>query len=105
MRRIKIPQGRLSAVYGLLPRGIDNPITAREISSATHIPPRNVYEILNLLVMSYDVPVGGVRGKQHRGYFIITNQAELAAAITPLRRSAREMAARVRKLAHMRIQK
>lgn len=101
MKRKAIPSGRLTAVLEQIPRGIERPVTVTEISKATGIPRRNIYECINLLIMQYDVPIGGVRSKGRRGIFIATNEAERAAAVTPLANSAREIQRRVNKLQQM----
>lgn len=51
--------------------------------------------------MQYDVPIGGVRSKGRHGIFIATNEAERAAAVTPLANNAREIQRRVNKLQQM----
>lgn len=89
--------GNIKAVYEMLPRGCKAPITASRISSRLNIPKRDVYGIINTLVMSCDIPVGGLRSDKH-GYFIITNEDERRMAINPLEHHATEIMARVEKI-------
>lgn len=94
----KQPTGRLAAVLDLIPRGIEHPITIATIAERTGISPRDVYSIIRVLLMQYDVPIGGIRSQGLHGVFIATNEQERAAALKPLANNAHEILRRVYKL-------
>lgn len=99
------PTGRVAAVLDLIPRGIEHPITIATIAERTGISARDVYSILRVLLMQYDVPVGGIRSHGLHGVFIATNEQERAAALKPLANNAKEIMHRVQKLRRIKIQK
>lgn len=94
----QVPAGRMTQVLACIPTGAEHPRTVADISKATGISPRNVNSIIRALVISYSVPVGGMRSDGRHGVYIITNDEERAAAITPLLNNAREIEHRVNKL-------
>lgn len=104
-RYFKVPQGRLTAVLELIPRGIEHPRTVADISKLTGINTRNVYDIIRVLIMQYHIPIGGLRSDGRHGVFIATTETERAAAITPLANNAREIQRRVDALREMELQK
>lgn len=93
--------GNVKAVYESLPRGCEHPLTATKISDNLSIKKRDVYSIINTLIMAYDIPVGGLRSDNRHGYFIITNEGERYMAVNPLEHHANEIMARVSKLKHI----
>lgn len=96
--KIKEMTGNIKAVYESLPRGCDHPVTATKISEQLNIKKRDIYSIINTLIMAYDVPIGGLRSDNHHGYFIITNEKERHLAVNPLEHHANQIMARVSKL-------
>lgn len=91
-------EGDYKQLYELLPKGMEHTITAHEISKITGIPKRRIYSMINILILHYDVPVGGLRNDGKHGYFIATNREELRRAISPLEHHAGEMLKRVEHL-------
>lgn len=91
----KTPVGNVKEVLDLLPHGSEHPITAKTISSMLNINLRDIYSIINSLIMHYDIPVGGLRADNRHGYFIITNEQERHNAIDPLEHHANEVMLRV----------
>lgn len=59
--------GNIKAVYESLPRSCGHPVTATKISERLNIKKRDIYSIINTLIMAYDVPIGGLRSDNHRG--------------------------------------
>ena len=88
---INFTNKRLQLVYSAIPKGIERPVTAKEIKLKTGIPMRDIYSCINLLITKYAVPVGGLRQGTKHGYFIATNKDELTEAITPLENHTRHM--------------
>lgn len=103
MRKNSVPQGRLSQVLGMIPKGIKKPVTVAEISQATGISVRNVRKLLRVLLMTYNIPIGGSRSGGRYGIFIATTDEERAAAIAPLANNAKEIQRRVNKLRRMQL--
>lgn len=64
------------AVYDLIPRGMGNAKTYKELHS--HIDDRSFKRIINALRLKGKV-IGAIRGK-HGGYFVATNEKERAMA-------------------------
>lgn len=90
----------LERVYNLLPHGMDHPITAKELEKITGISMRDVYSIINTLIMKYDIPVAGVRsGRQ--GYFIVTNENERQLVLKPLMSHTAKMEQHIKKLSNI----
>lgn len=96
--KIKEMTGNIKAVYESLLRGCDHPVTATKISERLNIKKRDIYSIINTLIMAYDVPIGGLRSNNHHGYVIITNEEERHLAVNPLEHHANQIMARVSKL-------
>lgn len=92
---IKFTNERLRLVYSVIPKGIEKPVTAKEIKLITGIPTRDIYSCINLLITKYGVPIGGLRQEGKHGYFIATSRDELAVAITPLESHTRHMEERL----------
>lgn len=92
------PTGRLAAVLDLIPRGIEHPITVAKIAERAGISSRDVYTAIRVLLMQYDIPVGGIRSNGLHGVFIATNEREHAAALAPLTNNAKGIMRRVYKL-------
>ena len=65
--KIKEMTGNIKAVYESLLRGCDHPVTATKISERLNIKKRDIYSIINTLIMAYDVPIGGLRSDNHHG--------------------------------------
>ena len=86
-----ITDNNLQRIVNLLPHGADRLITAKEISQATGINKRQVYNDIALLIDRYSVPIGGLRSEGQHGYFIITNEAERKQALTSLQNHTFEM--------------
>lgn len=59
---------------------------------------RDVYEIINTLIIVYNIPIGGLRSDNKHGYFIITNERERHEAVDPLAHHANEIMLRVNKI-------
>lgn len=100
---IEFTNERLKRVYSAIPKGIERPVTAKEIRLKTGIPMRDIYSCINLLVTKYAVPIGGLRQEGKHGYFIATNKEELVVAITPLESHARHMEERLTALRQINI--
>lgn len=92
---LKFTNERLKRIYAVIPKGIERPVTAKEIKLQTGIPMRDVYSCINLLVTKYQVPIGGLRQDNKHGYFIATSKEELALAILPLERHTQRMTERL----------
>lgn len=101
---IKFTNERLQRIYAVIPKGIERPVTAKEIKLQTGIPMRDVYSCINLLVTKYQVPIGGLRQDNKHGYFIATNKEELALAILPLERHTQRMTERLTALKQIDVQ-
>lgn len=95
---MKLPSNsNLEKVYKLIPYGIEIPITATEISKITGISKREIYSILNTLIMKYEKPIAGVRNGKS-GYFIVTNEEERTQALKPLKNHTANMVMHIKKL-------
>lgn len=101
---INFTNKRLQLVYSVIPKGIERPVTAKEIKLKTGIPMRDVYSCINLLVTKYQVPIGGLRQDNKHGYFIATNKEELELAILPLERHTQRMTERLTALKQINVQ-
>lgn len=97
-----IHDSKQQQIYNLLPRGMAHSITAKELSSLTGIEQREVYAILNELLMKYEVPIGAMR-EGNRGYFIITNEDERKQALAPLQSHTANMELHIKKLKQIKI--
>lgn len=63
-------------VFMLLPSGIDNLISVREIIDILEIDERTIMSIIETLIMKYGIPIGSLRQSNRFGYFIATNEEE-----------------------------
>ncbi|QEA32122.1 hypothetical protein [Secundilactobacillus malefermentans] len=88
---------RLQQIYDLLPLGMNQPITANELVKVTGYEKRDVYQLINELIMKHDIPVAGVRSGQ-AGYFIITSEEERERALMPLMSHTMNMERHINKL-------
>ena len=82
----------------LLPYGANNAVPTAYLSSITNTSQRNVRTIIRSLVIEYGVPIVGERTGSKRGYYIATNQDELARASGPLKNEIKQLALRNRAL-------
>lgn len=65
-------------VFNLLPHGADNLISTREIEDILHINKRHIMDIIESLILEYQLPIGSLRNSDNFGYFIATNEQEKA---------------------------
>lgn len=63
-------------IFMLLPSGIDNLISTKEIESILGIDKRHIMAIIETLILKYGIPIGSSRQPNHYGYFIATNEEE-----------------------------
>lgn len=63
-------------VFMLIPRGIDNLISVKEIIELLEIDERTIMSIIETLIMKYGIPIGSLRQSNKFGYFIATSEAE-----------------------------
>lgn len=86
-------------IYAMLQDvSIEQPLRTEAIIKATGLNIRNIRRVMQDLIFYYGVPVGSTRQGQVKGYFLITNEEELSAALRPLFSQAREELYRISKL-------
>lgn len=85
------------AVLSLIPIGNGRKISLNELSQLVDIDERSIYSVINSLRMK-GVPIGAIRNgpKELRGYYIATNQEELASGIEAYKQQVRDMETRIR---------
>lgn len=68
---------KYKAVVGVLREGRENATTTSTIMMLTGIKgKRDVYEIIEQLILKHGYVIGASRTGEHRGYFLITNHKE-----------------------------
>lgn len=97
--------GDLERVRKLIPEGGQKAVTAENIANLTGLSLRRIRDIINTLIMQHNIPIAGSRAENLKGYYIITNEVERQAALTPLLRQQAETARRIQKLETMPINK
>lgn len=85
-------------VLAMIPRETGKEVLSKDIAYSTGLEKRDVMAVINTLIMDHNIPIGAGRSKHNKGYFIITNEAQLRMAIQPLNNSIIVMQQRVRKL-------
>ena len=85
-------------ILKLLGYGADTPRTTAYLAGITGLDTRTVRNIIRRLVIDHGVPVVGERTGSYRGYYIATDQDELARASGPLKNEIKQLARRNRAL-------
>ncbi|MCV3325570.1 hypothetical protein NUU18_04145 [Pediococcus pentosaceus] len=76
-------------------------MTAKEIKHITGIPLREIYGIVRYLLIHENIPIGAYRTGKQAGYFLITNEEERIATLTPLVNHAKEIEKRINVIKHI----
>lgn len=82
-------------VFNLLPQGADNLISTREIEDILHINKRHIMDIIESLILEYQLPIGSFRNSDNFGYFIATNEQEKSIGTYSLEQQINTMKKRV----------
>lgn len=82
----------------LIPKGAEHPVKASRLCEVLRIPPRSLYDLINHLITTHGIPIGGIRSGNNAGYFIIQNRMELIKASAPLKAQAVRMFERIHAL-------
>ena len=85
-------------ILKLLGYGADTARTTAYLAGITGLDTRTVRNIIRRLVIDHGVPVVGERTGSYRGYYIATDQDELARASGPLKNEIKQLARRNRAL-------
>ncbi len=85
-------------ILKLLGYGADTARTTAYLAGMTGLDTRTVRNIIRRLVIDHGVPVVGERTGSYRGYYIATDQDELARASGPLKNEIKQLARRNRAL-------
>lgn len=85
-------------ILKLLGYGADTARTTAYLAGMTGLDIRTVRNIIRRLVIDHGVPVVGERTGSYRGYYIATDQDELARASGPLKNEIKQLARRNRAL-------
>lgn len=85
-------------ILKLLRYGADTARTTAYLAGITGLDTRTVRNIIRRLVIDHGVPVVGERTGSCRGYYIATDQDELARASGPLKNEIKQLARRNRAL-------
>ncbi|MDU8986941.1 hypothetical protein [Ligilactobacillus animalis] len=85
-------------ILSLLGYGADNTRPTAYLSSMTSLSQRAVRKVIRDLVIKYSIPIVGERTGSKRGYYIATDQDELARASGPLKNEIKQLARRNRAL-------
>lgn len=85
-------------ILKLLGYGADTARTTAYLAGMTGLDTRTVRNIIRRLVIDHGVPVVGERTGSYRGYYIATDQDELARASGPLIKEINQLARRNRAL-------
>ena len=85
-------------ILKLLRYGADAARTTAYLAGITGLDTRTVRNIIRRLVIDHGVPVVGERTGSYRGYYIATDQDELARASGPLKNEIKQLARRNRAL-------
>lgn len=85
-------------ILSLLGYGADNTRPTAYLASMTSLSKRAVRKGIRELVIAHGVPIVGVRNGAKTGYYIATNQDELARASGPLKNEIKQLALRNRAL-------
>ena len=85
-------------ILKLLRYGADAARTTAYLAGITGLDTRTVRNIIRRLVIDHGVPVVGERTGSYRGYYIATDQDELARASGPLKNEIKQLALRNRAL-------
>lgn len=85
-------------ILKLLRYGADTARTTAYLAGMTGLDTRTVRNIIRRLVIDHGVPVVGERTGSYRGYYIATDQDELARASGPLKNEIKQLARRNRAL-------
>lgn len=85
-------------ILKLLRYGADTARTTAYLAGITGLDTRTVRNIIRRLVIDHGVPVVGERTGSYRGYYIATDQDELARASGPLKNEIKQLARRNRAL-------
>jgi hypothetical protein len=95
-----LPPTTLEALIGCLiwkHHGRENPISIAKLRELTGVGERTIKDIVEQLVVSHKVPIGG-RREEPVGYFIIENAEDQAAAAGPYKSQILAMLRRLRVL-------
>lgn len=90
----KVLPANYERVLRLIPRGIESPITNKQLQSLTGFSDRTIRDIIKTLITRYKIPIGSVRGLIS-GYFIPTNAEERLLGLVSIDKQAREEQKRV----------
>lgn len=85
-------------IFKLLRYGAEAARTTAYLAGITGLDTRTVRNIIRRLVIDHGVPVVGERTGSYRGYYIATDQDELARASGPLKNEIKQLARRNRAL-------
>jgi len=85
-------------ILKLLGYGADTARTTAYLTGITGLGDRTVRDIIRRLVIHHGVPIVGVRSGSKPGYYIATDQDELARASGPLKKEIKQLARRNRAL-------
>lgn len=86
-------------VASVIPVGKSNAILMKDIASITSISDnRNLYAIIENLIVNYGYPIVASRKGEHRGYFYPSNQRELEEAKTTLRNTINSLEKRYKSI-------
>ena len=85
-------------ILSLLGYGADNTRPTAYLASMTDLSQRAVRKVIRDLVIDHGVPIVGVRSGLKPGYYIATDQDELARASGPLKNEIKQLARRNRAL-------
>ncbi|WP_302450721.1 hypothetical protein [Ligilactobacillus animalis] len=85
-------------ILKLLRYGAEAARTTAYLAGITGLDTRTVRNIIRRLVIDHGVPVVGERTGSYRGYYIATDQDELARASGPLKNEIKQLARRNRAL-------
>ncbi|GAB9260541.1 hypothetical protein CANFE03_02010 [Ligilactobacillus animalis] len=85
-------------ILKLLGYGADTARTTAYLAGMTGLDTRTVRNIIRRLVIDHGVPIVGERTGSYRGYYIATDQDELARASGPLKNEIKQLARRNRAL-------
>lgn len=89
--KIKMPIS-YQLVADIIPIGKQNAILLRDIATITSIPDnRNLYEIIEQLIIKYNMPIVGSRKGKYRGYYMPANDRELHEARITLRNTIKSL--------------
>lgn len=87
------------AVVGVLREGKAEAITSTDILRLTGLKDqRNIYEIIEQLIIQHGYAIGASRTGEHKGYYLISNQKELRESLHSYNEQIQSMLKRHKKL-------